>query len=85
MMPTIVWNPNRFHVINVLSKGIKFNADHCITDLLIPLTESCKAQVGTTNRKLIIHGENACPQTGKMSLDFLKQNVMKNTSPSALT
>jgi hypothetical protein len=28
MMLTNVWNPSGFHVINVLSKGIKFNADH---------------------------------------------------------
>jgi hypothetical protein len=34
-----VWNLNGFHVINVLSKGIRFNADHSITDVLIPLAE----------------------------------------------
>jgi hypothetical protein len=38
-MPTTVWNPNGFHVINVLLKGIKFNADYCITDALIPSVE----------------------------------------------
>jgi hypothetical protein len=38
-MLTMVWNPNGFHVINVLSKPIKFNADYCITDVLIPMAE----------------------------------------------
>jgi hypothetical protein len=33
------WNPTGFHVINVLSKGIKFNVDHYITNVLIPLAE----------------------------------------------
>jgi hypothetical protein len=27
-MLTIVWNPNGFHVINILSKRIKFSADY---------------------------------------------------------
>jgi hypothetical protein len=39
MMLTIVWNPNGFHILNALSKGIKVNANHNITDVLIPLAE----------------------------------------------
>jgi hypothetical protein len=38
-MLTIVGNPNGFHVSNVLSKGIKFNANDYITDVFIPLAE----------------------------------------------
>jgi hypothetical protein len=30
-MLTIVWNPNGFHLINVLSKGIKFKVSHYVT------------------------------------------------------
>jgi hypothetical protein len=58
---TIIWNPNGFHMINVLSKGIKFNADHGITDVLIPLVEWRKTQVRRADRKLIIHADNASP------------------------
>jgi hypothetical protein len=42
----IGWNPDSFHVIIIFSKGIKFNADHDTTDVLIPLAEWRKAQVG---------------------------------------
>jgi hypothetical protein len=73
---TTVWNPNGFHIINGLSKGIKFNADHSITDVLILLAEWLKTQVGRTDRKLIVHADNACRYTAKMSLDFLEQNRM---------
>jgi hypothetical protein len=33
LMLKIVWNPNGLHDINVLSKGIKFNADHYIANV----------------------------------------------------
>jgi hypothetical protein len=39
LMLTIVWNPNGFHLINVLSKAIKFNTSHYVTDILVPLLE----------------------------------------------
>jgi hypothetical protein len=42
LMLIIVWNPKGFHVINVSSKGIKFDAGHYITDALIPLAEWSK-------------------------------------------
>jgi hypothetical protein len=77
LMLMIVWNPTGFYVINVLSKGIKFNADHYIANVLTPLVEWHKTQVGRTNRKLIGHTDNARLHTAKMSLDFLEQNGMK--------
>jgi hypothetical protein len=58
-MSRIVVNPNGFHLVIVLSKGIKFNADHYITDILLPLAEWRKTQVGRTDGKLIVHAENA--------------------------
>jgi hypothetical protein len=44
-MLAIVWNPNGFHLINVLSKGIKFNTSHYITDIFVSLLEWRKTQV----------------------------------------
>jgi imidazoleglycerol phosphate dehydratase HisB len=71
-MLTIVWNTNGFHIINLLSKGIKFNAHHFVPDAAIPLGEWFKTQIGRTDRKLIIRADNACPHPAKMSLDFLE-------------
>jgi hypothetical protein len=50
-MLTNVWNLNDFHVISVLSKGIKFNVDHCIADGYIPLGKWRKTQVGRTDAR----------------------------------
>jgi transposase InsO family protein len=77
MILTIVWNLNSFHVINVLSNWIKLNAEHYTTDVLIPLAEWRKTQIDRTDRKLIVHADNAPPHTAKMSLDFLEQNGIK--------
>jgi hypothetical protein len=77
LMSTNVWRSNGFHVINVLSKAVKFNADHYITDVLISLAEWHKTQVSRADRKLIVHAENARPHTRTMSLNFLDHNGMK--------
>jgi hypothetical protein len=64
-MLTIVWNINDFHVINLFSKGIKYNAHRTVPDAAIPLGEWIKTQIGRTDRKLIIHADNARPHTAK--------------------
>jgi hypothetical protein len=46
------------------------------------LTEWRKSQVSRPDRKVIVHASNACPDTAKMSLDFLEQNGMKAPYPS---
>jgi hypothetical protein len=35
----IVWTLNDFHIINALPKGVKFNANHCVTQILDPLSD----------------------------------------------
>jgi hypothetical protein len=78
----IVWNPNGFPVINVLSKGIKFNTSQPFTDVLIPLAEWCKTQISRTDRKLIVHADDARLHLAKMSLDFLERNEMTKVPQS---
>jgi hypothetical protein len=76
-MLRIVWNPNGFHLINVVSKGIKFNAEHYIINILISLAERRETPVDRTERKLIVHADDACPHTAKMRSDSLEQNGTK--------
>jgi hypothetical protein len=38
-MLTIIWNPQGFHLMNVLPKGQKFNADYEITYLVSKLSK----------------------------------------------
>jgi hypothetical protein len=39
LMLMIVWTPTDFHIINVLSKGFKFNANHYVTESLGQLSD----------------------------------------------
>lgn len=77
LMLTIVWNPNGFHLINVLSSGCKFNASHYVTNVLGPLTDWRAVQAGGSRRKLIIHADNARPHVATVTQQFLEHNAMK--------
>jgi hypothetical protein len=77
VMITIVWNPRGFHLIKLLPKGFKFNASYDVTHILDPLSVWRRTQIGRTNRKFIVHADNACPHTAKVTLDFLRRNAMK--------
>jgi hypothetical protein len=67
-MLRIVWNRNGFHLINVLSKAIKFKTTHDVTDILVPLLERCKTQVGGKDRELIVHVDDARGHTARVTL-----------------
>jgi hypothetical protein len=70
------WNPGRFHLVNILPKGFKFNASCDVTQILDTLSKWRRTQVGRINRKLIVHADNARPHTAKMTSQFMEQNSM---------
>jgi histone-lysine N-methyltransferase SETMAR len=74
---TIVWNAGGFHLVNVLPKGFKFNANYYVTQILDPLSKWRRTQVGRTNRQLIVHADNTRPHTAKMTSQFMEQNSMQ--------
>jgi hypothetical protein len=76
-MPTIVWNPGGFHLVNILPKEFKFNASYYVTQIFDPLSKWRRTQVERTNRKLIVHANNALPHTAKMTSQFMGQNLMQ--------
>jgi hypothetical protein len=63
LMVTIVWNPSGFHLIRVLPSGCKFNNSYCRREILEPLSEWRREQVGGAGRNLIVHANNAYPHT----------------------
>jgi hypothetical protein len=73
---------NGFHSINIFLKGIKFNTSHCLTDVLVPLLEWRRTQIGGNDRKLIVYADTARPRTARVTLEFLRQNGMKKTAHS---
>jgi histone-lysine N-methyltransferase SETMAR len=79
-MLTIVWNPRCFPLINVLEKGRKFNAVHYVIEILSPLSEWRASDATESDRKLVVHADNAQPQTTRLSVEFSEDNWMK-TAP----
>lgn len=76
MMVTIVWNPAGFCRIAALPKGSKFNTDYYISEILTPLAAWRAGQVGATDRKLIVHSDNARPHMAKKVNEFFANNGM---------
>jgi hypothetical protein len=85
MMLTIVRNPGGFHLDNILPKGFKFNVSDYMTQILDLLSKWRRTQVKRTNRKLIVHADNAHPHTAKMTSQLMEQNLMQRASHPALS
>jgi hypothetical protein len=77
MMMTIVWNRTGFNPIVSLPKEMKFNADYYISHMLDPLAEWRRSQVGSWNRRLHVHADNARPYIAKKVTEFLVGDGMK--------
>jgi hypothetical protein len=77
VMPAIVWNPGGFHLANILSKGFRFNTSYDVTQVLDPLSKWRRTQVGRTNRKLIMHADNARHHIAKITSQFMEENSMQ--------
>jgi hypothetical protein len=76
MILTIVWNPPRFHLIDVLLKGNKFNTGHCISHILSPLPEILAPYQDDTGRQFVIRADNARPYCAKIAIEFLDHNCL---------
>jgi hypothetical protein len=83
IMVTIVWNPTGLYQIVALPKGMKFNADYYISQILDPLAEWRRSQVAGPDRRLHVHVDNAHPRTAKKVTEFLAGNGMKTASHSS--
>jgi hypothetical protein len=70
LMVTIAWNPDGFHVIEALPKRQKCNADYDCSSMLTKLSKIAKQFRTETQRQMIVHADNACSHTSKLSIDF---------------
>jgi hypothetical protein len=75
--PTIVSDPTGFQWIDFLSPHTKFNESYYVTNILCPFAVWRDTQVRKTDRKLIIHSDNARPHINKKTFDFLELNGME--------
>jgi hypothetical protein len=81
-MLTIVWNPRGFYLIKVLGKGRKFTASYYIAEILEPLSQWRSIEAVGSERKLLVHADNARPHTAKLSTRYFNENRMKSAPRS---
>jgi histone-lysine N-methyltransferase SETMAR len=71
---TIAWNLHGFHLIKALPKGMKFNSQYYIHEILTSLLDWYNAQLGLAQQNLVIHADNARPHTAKVVSGFCEAN-----------
>jgi hypothetical protein len=59
-------------------KGRKFNAGYYITEILEPLSQWCSIEAAGNERKELVHADNVCPHTAKLSAQYFNENRMKS-------
>jgi histone-lysine N-methyltransferase SETMAR len=75
-MLTIVWGVTGFHVVKLLPKDGTFNANFDMNEILSEIACWREAQGGGTNRQLVVHADNARPQTAGGTLRYLEASGM---------
>jgi hypothetical protein len=75
LMFTIIWNPNRFYVINRFLNHIKMNSDYFMTNLLILFEQAIFPRGRAPHEKqLVIHHDNCSVRTSPVSAHWLEEH-----------
>jgi hypothetical protein len=59
-------------------KGRKINAGYYIAEILKPLFQWRSIETPDNEPKLLVHADNACPHTAKLSAQYFDENRMKS-------
>jgi hypothetical protein len=61
----------------VLEKGRKFNTGYYVAERLDSLSQWRSIEAAGSERKLLVHANNACPHTANLSIQYFNENRMK--------
>jgi hypothetical protein len=78
-MLTIVWGATGFHVVKLLPKRGSLNASDYTPEILSEVVHWRNAEPGMADRKLIVHSDNARPQTARQTRNFIEAYGMEQT------
>jgi hypothetical protein len=73
MLP-VVWNPHRFHVINVLPRGCMWTSQYDIDDII---PEICALHIAGDRRKLVTHADNARSQVSTRVKQYMEEHGLR--------
>jgi hypothetical protein len=73
-MFTIIWNPTRFYVVDILSNDTKMNSDYFVTNILISLEQMIFPCRRTSHEKrLVVSVDNCFVHTSRGSTNWLEK------------
>jgi histone-lysine N-methyltransferase SETMAR len=72
----VLWGVTRFHVVKLLPKGDIFNACYCINEILSKIAFWREGQRGASNRKMIVHVDNARPHPVRSIRQYIESCKM---------
>jgi hypothetical protein len=81
-MITVVWNPWRFHVIQSLSKEIKWTGRYSLDNILSQIT--ALRDIGS-HRKTIVYADNTGPHAAKCATEYMDDNSLKRATHPPLS
>ena len=73
-MLIIFWNPNGFLLVDALDDDRVYNADYFINEILGEIISRTEYDGEISNKKLMLHFDNARPHNAKKVTPFLDQN-----------
>ncbi len=74
---TVVWRPSGILLIDKLPKGVKFNSQYMVSNILTPVCDMLKNEISGSERKLILHMDNAKPHRGKIVDAFIESSHLR--------
>jgi histone-lysine N-methyltransferase SETMAR len=66
-----------FHIVKLLPKGESFNASYYTNEMLSEVVRWSNKEPGTASQKLIVHSDNARPQTARQTREFIEAYGME--------
>ena len=72
-----MWRPSGVLLVDMLQKGMKFNNQYMVSNILAPVCEILKSEISGSERKLILHMDNAKPHRGKIVDEFIESSGLR--------
>jgi hypothetical protein len=80
LMLTFVWNPDGFHVVDVLRKGTKFCSAYQLSRVMDFLLAALQPDDQHSFPKLVIHADNACVHTSNLVDEYFESHRLQRAN-----
>ena len=72
-----MWRPSGILLVDRLPKGVKFNSQYMVSNILTPVCDMLSDEISSSKRRLILHMDNAKPHRGKIVDAFIESSHLR--------